>query len=68
MKIKLFISIAIAMLAAIFASQNPDGLDKVSEAAGIIGVLLIYILFLFIGYFAKKFEYKYRDKIVHQAE
>jgi len=31
---KLGISILIAVLAAIFASQHPDGLDKVSELLG----------------------------------
>lgn len=34
MKKKLFFSFAIAVLAALFASRNPDGLDKVSEILG----------------------------------
>ena len=32
--IKLLISILIAVLAAIFASQHPDGLDKISQSLG----------------------------------
>jgi hypothetical protein len=34
MKIKLLISVIITVLAGIFASQHPDGLDKVSEVLG----------------------------------
>jgi len=88
MKRNLLISIAIALLAALFASQNPDGLDKVSEvlgisdkgtedsaimagynihflgmsklstiAAGVIGILIIYGLFLFIGFLMRNLIY-----------
>ena len=97
MKIKLFISVVIAVLAALFASQNPDGLDKVSEAlgfahkgvensalmagynvhflgssklstvaAGILGVLITYGIFLLIGFLIKKFS-ALRSKSVADA-
>ena len=34
---KLLFSVVLAALAAVFASQNPDGLDKVSEMLGFAG-------------------------------
>ena len=34
---KLLFSVVLVALAAVFASQNPDGLDKVSEMLGFAG-------------------------------
>ena len=37
MRKKLYLAVLIAVLAALFASRNPDGLDKVSQMLGFAG-------------------------------